>query len=273
MMLSKTQFEEIAEVAQRLWGLHLTDKKMQLVSSRLQKFLRKSPFTSVDEYLLFLQNGATDSDRLAFFDLLSTNVTSFFREMNAFHYLERELWTPLSRGNLTLPNRTIRIWSAACSTGPEPYSLGIHAHENLTPFDQWTVKIHATDLSSSALQKAQRAVYNTDMVSSLDKAMIRRHFQQGKGARAGDVRVAPHIREMVTFDQVNLMDTWRDQGPFDVVFCRNCMIYFDRDTRCQLIDRFHKVLRPGGILVIGSSETLAGSDTKFETAQPSVYVK
>ncbi|MCH8200417.1 MAG: chemotaxis protein CheR, partial [Chloroflexi bacterium] len=119
--LATSQFETIAELARERWGLNLTDRKQGLVANRLGSFLRKSPFADVAEYLDHLKRDADEEDMLVFFDLLSTNVTSFFRERQHFDYLEREFWTPLARGNITTPNRRIRIWSAACSTGPEAY--------------------------------------------------------------------------------------------------------------------------------------------------------
>jgi len=271
--LAHSQFKQISEIASELWGLHLTEKKKQLVSNRLGRFLRKSRFQNVAEYLDHLQTDADEEDKLVFFDLLSTNVTSFFREREVFNYLEREFYTPLDRGAITLPGRKIRIWSAACSTGAEPYSIAIHAYEHLSDLSSWDFKILATDLAASALQTAREAVYPHNMVEQLDKALVRRHFTREGREKDSPVRIAPHIRELVTIGRVNLMDTWPMKGPFDVVFLRNAMIYFEKHTRQRLIERMYDLLRLGGILIIGSSETLSGCKSSFRTAQPSVYVK
>lgn len=273
MTLTADQFASIQETAKQLWGLHITERKRQLVTSRLQKHLHRSRWSSVGDYLEFIAGDATEEDRLEFFDLLSTNVTSFFREPGAFDYLERELWTPLKRGNLTLPERCVRIWSAACSSGPEPYSLAIHALEHLGAKSGFRVTIDATDLASTVLAVAKRGIYRMDAVKSLDPAILKRYFQRGKGKFEGHVRVCDEVRSMVTFTRANLMEPWKAAKPYDVIFCRNCMIYFDQETRADLVSRFHGLLRPNGIFVIGSSETLTGSDAGFTTAQPAVYRK
>ncbi len=271
--LANPQFRQIAEIAKERWGLDLTDKKKQLVSNRLGKFLRKSRFDSVDDYLHHLQHEANEQDSLLFFDALSTNVTSFFREPEAFNYLERELYTPLSKGTLTLPGRKIRIWSAACSTGAEPYSLAVHATEHMTDLESWDLRILATDLASTALETARKAVYPRDMVAHLDRSLVRRHFTNVAEGANETVAVAAHIAKLVTIGQINLMDQWPFKGPFDVVFCRNVMIYFDKPTRERLVNRIYDLLRPTGVFVIGSAETLSGTQTRFRTVQPSVYVK
>ncbi|MCH8151764.1 MAG: protein-glutamate O-methyltransferase CheR [Planctomycetes bacterium] len=271
--LAPSHFEQIAEIAMGRWGLNLTDRKMQLVSNRLAKFLYKSRFNDVQEYLEHLEAEADEEDMLVFFDVLSTNVTSFFRERKHFDYLQREFYTPLAQGNLTTPGRRIRIWSAACSTGPEPYSLAIHAIDHLPDLDTWDFKILATDLSNSAIQDARRAVYPFKMVEDLDRGLLKRHFLRGRGKQAEMVRVAPHVRCLVTVGRLNLMDSWPIRGPFDVIFCRNVMIYFDKPTRQRLVVRLYDLLRGGGLLAIGSAETLSGLDSQFRTVEPSVYVK
>ena len=271
--LSSSYFAKIAEIAMDRWGLNLTDKKEQLVSNRLSKFMRKTEFEDIDSYLKHLETDADDDDLLVFFDLLSTNVTSFFREIQHFEYLEREFYTALARGKLKLPNRRIRIWSAACSTGPEPYSLAIHATKCLPDIDSWDFKILATDLSNSAIAEAEQATYPEKMIKDIDGELVKKHFLKGKGSNAEQYQVAKHIRDLVTIRRLNLIDNWPIKGPFDIIFCRNVMIYFDKPTRERLVLRMYDILRPGGILAVGSAETLSGLETKFRTVQPSVYVK
>lgn len=245
----------------------------QHVADRPAKFLRESPVEDATEYLEHLANDANEEDMLVFFDLLSTNVTSFFREREHFDYLEREFYTPLARGNTTRPGRRIRLWSAACSTGPEPYSLAMHAMQHLPNLDSWDFKILATDLSNTAIEEARIAMYPKKMLENLDGALVRKHFRRGTGSNEGMVKIAPHIRKLVTIERLNLMDPWPFRGPFDVIFCRNVMIYFDQPTRTRLLARMFELLRPGGILAVGSAETLSGLNSKFRTVQPSVYVK
>lgn len=272
-LLKKRDFKRVAEIAKTNWGLNITEKKVELVENRLRSHLRKSIFNSISEYLDHIENEADDEDRLVFFDLLSTNVTSFFRERDHFDYLEREFYTPLNRGNLTLPGRRIRIWSAACSTGPEAYSMAIHAMEHLEDLSAWDFKILATDLSNTAVEQARKAVYPEKMLEKMDKSLRSKYFTKITGKQQVSYQVTSKIREFITIARLNLMDSWSLKGPFDVIFCRNVMIYFDKNTREELVLKFYELLRPGGILTIGSAETLTGLKTPFKTAQASVYTK
>lgn len=277
--LSQQQFERVATIAQRRWGLHLPPKKMTLVSSRLATFLRGSRFPDVARYLDHLEREAGEEDMLVFFDLLSTNVTSFFRDRLHFDYLERELFTALARGNITVPGRTIRLWSAGCSTGPEAYSMAITACEYIGNTSDWQVQILATDLSNYAVGAARAGVYEARMLDDVPRDVVARHFetqhvQRGKNeAEEKGLAVRPHLREMVKVARLNLMEQWPMRGPFDVIFCRNVMIYFDGPTRERLIKRFYDILRPGGVFAVGSAETLSGINVPFRSVLPSLYVK
>jgi chemotaxis protein methyltransferase CheR len=271
--LATSQFRRIATLARERWGLCLTEKKVPLVTNRLSSFLRNSPFESVGEYLDHLEKDANEEDMLVFFDILSTNVTSFFRDRPHFDYLEREFYTPLARGKLTTPGRRIRVWSAACSTGQEPYSLAINALENLPDIESWDFKILGTDLSNFAVEQAKAGAYLADKLDGVPPELVRKHFVRGAGAAQDHYTVSPRLRSLVTVARLNLMDPWPFRGRFDVIFCRNVMIYFDAPTRRALVLRFFELLRPGGILAIGTAETLAGLDTPFSPVQASVYVR
>ncbi len=272
MNLSPNQFSQIARLARDRWGLHLTEKKISLVSSRLASFIRKSGYESVDSYLSHLEENGSEEDMLVFFDLLSTNVTSFFRDLAHFDYLEREFYTPLSRGNTTLPGREIRIWSAGCSTGCEPYSLAMNACESLSNRSEWKISILATDLSNSAVEEARAGVYERQQLEKVPNEIVRKYFRSVPG-QSGQIQVSDEIRGMVKVAQLNLMDSWPMKGPFEVIFCRNVMIYFDTTTRRDLVLRFHELLRPGGIFAVGSAETLSGLKTPFRPVQASMYTK
>lgn len=269
--LQPDQFERIASIARERWGLALAANKQSLVSNRISSFLRRSEFASINAYLEYLEHSADQEDMLVFFDLLSTNVTSFFRDQAHFDYLEREVYTPLARGNLTRPDRQLRIWSAGCSIGCEPYSLAINALDCLGPNANWDVQVLATDLSNSAVEKARRGEYDKRQVESLDGEILHRHFRRSPDGES--FTVAPHVQEIVRVARLNLMDPWPMKGPFDIIFCRNVMIYFDLPTRERLVGRFHQFLRPGGIFAVGSAETLSGLDTPFKSVQASVYRK
>jgi len=271
--LSTSQFQMIARMAHDRWGLNLPEHKRSIVTSRLTSFVRKSSYASIAQYLRHLHRNADDEDLLVFFDVLSTNVTSFFRTPAHFDFLKKELYAPLQEDCVNSSKQPLRLWSAACSTGPEPYSLAINAAESLTNADQWDVKVLATDLSNSALKEARQAVYPADAVQGLDQPLLERHFLKGSNAKKSLVKVARQIRDMVTIRRMNLLDPWPFQGLFDVIMCRNVMIYFDTQTRFDLVMRFHNQLREGGYLFIGAAETLSGTQTPFHSVGANIYQK
>jgi chemotaxis protein methyltransferase CheR len=271
--ISPDIFQRIVSIAKSRWGIHLTERKLPLVVNRLSSFLRNTgKFATIDEYVHHLEDGADEDDMLVFFDILSTNVTSFFRDPQHFHALERELYQPAIRGALPI-GRRIRIWSAACSVGCEPYSLAMQALELLPDIATWDVKILATDLSSKALAAARDGIYTDQIVERVDEPLRSKYFERVRhdGDRAWSV--CDQVRKLVVIRRLNLMDQFPFRGPFDAVFIRNVMIYFDRDTRENLVRRIAGYLRPGGILAVGSAETLSGLDVPLKPVAASVYVK
>lgn len=272
--LNKRQFQEIAAIAKERWGLDLTDKKQSLVQNRLAKMLARSDYGSIEEYLDHLRNSGTEEDMLVFFDLLSTNTTSFYREKEHFHHLEQNFYP----GIASAPRmKKIRIWSAACSNGSEPYTIGMHARECLPNIDELDFKILATDLSNKALAAARTAVYPEKAVEHLPKTIRGKYFEPRKIARGETTdmvyQVHHAVRSMVSIHQLNLMEPWPMKGPFDLIFLRNVMIYFNKETRETLVRRMHGLLRNGGLLIIGSAETLSGLDVAFRMVRPAIYVK
>lgn len=268
--LTPKQFKDIADVARARWGLNLTEGKAVLVQNRLSKHVLRSNFESVDAYLKHLKNDASEEDMLVFFDLLSTNTTSFFREMNHFHHLEKVVYPRLIR---TRPEKKLRIWSAACSSGAEPYTIAMHLHECFPDIGSWDVRILATDLSQSSIDLARAGVYPSKMIDDQPKDIVRKYFEQSGTGESATYRVRPEIRSMVSVQQLNLMDRWPMKGPFDIIFLRNVMIYFDLDIRTRLVSRMREMMTDDGTLFIGSAETLSGMDVGLKTEIPSVYVK
>ncbi len=268
--LSPKDFKRISTLVRERWGLQLTERKMPLVANRLSSFVRRSDFSTVEQYLHHLEHDASEEDMLVFFDILSTNVTSFFRDRGHFDYLEREFYTGLARGNTTTPGRRIRIWSAGCSIGCEPYSMAMNAIESLPDLDRWDFKILATDLSNFAVEQAKAGIYDAKQVSDVPRDLFKAHFVE---AGAGKFAVSQGLRKMVQVAQLNLMGDWPMRGPFDVIFCRNVMIYFDQPTRQNLVTRFYNLLRPGGVMAVGSAETLSGLQVPFKPVQASLYLK
>lgn len=263
--LRPNQFRHIAKIAKERWGLDLTEKKASLVQNRMAKHLLRSPFASLEDYLAHMGDAPTEQELLEFFDILSTNTTSFFRESRHFDYLAEHVYPDLNASH----TRRVRIWSAACSNGAEPYTIAMHAEQHLKDFASFDFKILATDLSDSALAHARRAVYEAPALDSVPKELHRTCFER----EGTSFRIADRLRRVVSFHQLNLMDAWPMKGPFDVIFLRNVMIYFDAPTRERLVNRMRDLLRPAGLLIVGSAETISGFDTDFTTVRPAIYQK
>ena len=271
--LTETTFKRIADIARRRWGLSLGERKMQLVANRLSSHLRKNGGGEIEDYVERLERNPNEEDMLVLFDILSTNVTSFFRDPAHFAHLERELYTPLAKGTLAVPGRKLRLWSAACSTGAEPYSLAMQALELLPPSSGFDVKVVATDLSNKALDGCRAATYAETQLTGLSPERRARWMTRSDTPKGPQWRVKDEVRKLVEIRRQNLVENYTGLGPFDVVFLRNVMIYFDRDTRREVVMRMHGVIRPGGILAVGSAETLSGLDVPFRPAAASVYTR
>lgn len=268
--LSDRDFGRVAAFAYDRWGLRLPIQKKGMVVNRLTKLLRGSQFGDLTAFWQHVEANATAAELLTVFDALSTNLTRFFREPGQFDFLANQFLPEVARS----PGAgKLRIWSAGCSSGCEAYTVSIVLHESLPNFARWDAKVLATDLAVTELRKAKNGVYPLETVSDVDPPMIERHFDVLRNGTAPVVSVKPHVRQPITFALLNLMEPWVMKGPFDVIFCRNVMIYFDEETRTRLVRRFTDLLRPGGMLFIGYSENLAGSHPDLERVQPSSYRK
>ena len=272
-MLTTKDFDTLARFAKAQWGLNLPEHKRQLVSSRINKHVRNTHFDSIDDLIRAVKKDSFNEQELAaLFDTLSTNVTSFFRDPTQFAYLEREFYTPLIRGMLTLPGKKVRIWSAACSTGCEPYTFAIQAAEMFKNERGWDVKILATDLDTGCVQTARQGVYPGEKSQEVEPELRARHFEAVPG-EPGVVRVCESTRSLVSVHRLNLMADWPMRGPFNVIFCRNAMIYFDEPTREKLVNRFIRLLAPGGLFAVGTSETVMGDVPGLTRVSPGMYRK
>lgn len=253
-------FKVIQSIMYRHAGIQLHDGKQELVYSRLAKRVRNLGFNRFSDYCAILNN---DKDEvLHCINSMTTNVTSFFREKHHFEFLQKELFENGS-------NKKVRIWSAGCATGEEPYSIAFSG----SAYPNIDLEIVASDLDSEVLKTAGDGVYQTRDVSDLTEQELRRWFLRGKGARRGKVRVMDHYKKMVSFLQLNLKSDWHHEEQFDVIFCRNVMIYFDSDFRSRLIDKFHQHLKPGGYLILGHSESLFGLSKHFRVAGKTIHKK
>ncbi len=269
--LTEAQFRNIATLVKDLVGINLHDGKQQLVRGRLVKRLRKLGMSTFTQYLKYVQSPAGADELTAMLDALSTNKTSFFRETSHFDYLMGTLIPRLlARGR---DHRRLRIWSAGCSSGEEPYSIAMHLLEGAKDLAGWDISILATDLSATVLAHAKDGVYETRQLGDVSPSMMSKYFTRVANEPEPCQQVAPHVRQMVQFARLNLMSDWPMRGPFDIIFCRNVMIYFDDYVRTRLVERFWDLLAPQGTLFIGHSESLTRINTEFTYVQPTVYEK
>lgn len=264
--LSSAQFKRITGLLYTHSGIRMREGKEGLVRARLTKRLRLLNLPDFDAYLEFMDRQADKTEFAEMIDALTTNKTSFLRESAHFDYLRDQVFPGLTG--------SVRIWSAGCSSGEEPYTLAMllsNAFENIASRD---VRILATDLSHRVLATAKAGTYPADLLSDVPEAWIRKYWTRRTDAAGRDVLVAsPAIRRLVHYAKLNLMEHWPMQGPFDAILCRNVMIYFDKATQQKLVERYWALLRPGGHLFVGHSESLTGMTHRFRYVQPAVYVK
>lgn len=260
-------FDFLRTMVNEQTGIVLSEAKRDLLYGRLTKRLRQLGLESFADYCQLLQSGdRTEMEHLV--NAMTTNLTMFFRENHHFEYLADTLLPALL--NTKAQSRRLRLWSAGCSTGEEPYSIAMVCKEVL-PATGWDVKILATDIDSNVLATAQRGIYTAERVQGIAPARLHCWFLQGKGSQAGAVRVVPELQALISFRPLNLMQPWPVRGPFDVIFCRNVVIYFDKDTQRQLFDRFAHVLDPHGTLFVGHSESLFKVTERFELLGKTIY--
>lgn len=263
--LSQHDFDQISELAFQTAGIDLKDGKQELVQARLGKKIREGKFGSFKEYYQHVVADKTGDELIALLDALTTNFTSFLREPAHFDFLRKTI----------LPNLhgQIRIWSAACSTGEEPFTIAFSILEELGMTALSRISILASDISSRALAKAGRAAYLAERFTECPPDWPRKYMLRGSGTSEGWYLIKPAIRRLIDFRRLNLMDTFHPPQLFQVIFCRNVMIYFNKETQAQLVNRFAGCLQPGGYLLIGHSESLTGLKHPYEYIKPAVYRK
>jgi chemotaxis protein methyltransferase CheR len=245
-------FAALRQLVKELTGINLTDQKRELVYGRLSRRLRALGLVSFRDYRELIKSDRGELVQLI--NAITTNLTAFFREAHHFTYLREQVLRPLAEN--ARGKRRVRIWSAGCSTGEEPYSIAMSVLEALPDVARWDVRILATDLDSDVLERARRGVYSPERLRDLDPALIERYFTQVQEPRGPAYRVAPALGSMITFKQLNLMHPLPMKGPLDAIFCRNVVIYFDKDTQRDLFARVANLQASGAMLFLGHSETL-----------------
>jgi len=255
-------FERVRALIHQRAGIALADSKQEMVYSRLARRLRATGIQSFETYLDTLERGHRDDEWEAFTNALTTNLTSFFRESHHF---------PILAEHVRKIREPIKIWCSASSTGEEPYSIAMtlcEAFNTLTP----PAQVIATDIDTNVLTTAQNGVYPLDRVEKMAPERVRRFFLKGKGQHEGLVRVRPELSQLVTFKQLNLLSgDWPVTGPFDAVFCRNVMIYFDKPTQGKILARFAPLMKPDALLFAGHSENFLYVSNLFRLRGKTVY--
>ena len=268
---SDREFAQLAAFVEREAGLHLAPAKKPLLASRLLGRLRELALPTYGAYHRLVEQDA--DERVRMIDALCTNETHFFREPHHFDFLARAVYPQLVEGaRRGGRDRRLRVWSAGCSTGEEPYSVAISAVAALP--EGWQVEVLASDLSTRALARAEDAVYPAERLAEVPAHLRRRFFLRGVGPQAGRIRVAPEGRAPVRFARLNLADAaWDVPADRDLILCRNVLIYFRPELRARVIERLVAHLRPGGWLLLGHAESLPSSALPLRTRQPTVYQK
>jgi len=265
--LTAHEFETVRRLAYDKFGLDLKQGKEQLVSARLGKKIREGNFRSFRDYLNSVLADSTGESLIALIDALTTNFTSFFREQVHFEFLANKALPALRDRD------TLEIWSAACSTGEEPYSLACTLLDALAGAPRPRVRITASDISTRALDAARAAVYSAERFHGLPTQWLRKYLLRGQGDWAGYYRVKPEIRNLIEFRRLNLIEAISHPRPFPLIFCRNVMIYFDKPTQEVVVNKLADWLEPGGYLFVGHAESLSGVRHSLQYVQPAVYRK
>ncbi|MCP3671403.1 MAG: protein-glutamate O-methyltransferase CheR [Gammaproteobacteria bacterium] len=264
-------FRFLRNIVSRHTGIVVADKKEDMFYSRLARRVRSLGFDSFKQYCDLIKNdvGGTEITMLA--NAITTNLTSFFREDHHFQYLSNTVLPELAK--TATAGRRLRVWSAGCSTGEEPYSIAITICDSELPVSGWDVRILATDVNSEVLAHAVEGIYSMDRIEGVDRKLLQQWFLKGKGSRKGGVRVKPEVCRLIDFAELNLVSAWCLPEPVDFVFCRNVIIYFNKQFKRLLVDRIADNLKDDGYLFLGHSESLFMVSERFELVGNTVYRK
>jgi len=268
---SEKDFAPIVAFLRAQIGITLEPHRMGLLQARLRSRLQASGFPSFHQfYERVLKADPTGAGMQLLIDLSTVNHTAFFREPGHFTFLSERVAGSLKEA----PGSPVRIWSAGCSSGQEPFSMAMVLAETIPGLSPQRVEIWASDLSREVLEAAARAIYNARDVQGVTPARLRRFFLRGHGPRSGSYRVVPEIRDLVKFRHLDLRSSsWAMPGDFHIIFCRNVSIYFAEDERMDLLNRLAQHLRPGGWLAMGNGEILPGVPSSLRKQSPSIYRK
>ncbi len=267
--ITPSEFRQLAEFIKTNFGVNLKEEKQLLISGRLQEILSKNGFSSFSEYYQYVVEDRTGEAMKVLLDRVTTHHTFFMRESDHFYFF-RDKILPYFKQHII--DHDLRIWSAGCSTGEEPYTLAMFIDEFLGAEKMfWDTKILATDLSNDVLETAKKGVYKKESLNAMPAEWVSKYFTRLSADRS---ELVDRIKNEVIFRPFNLMEPiYPFRKKFHVIFCRNVMIYFDAETKNNLVNKFYDFLEPGGYLIIGHSESLDRTKTRFKYVMPAVYRK
>ena len=275
LIITDREFQQFRTLVRQHAGIALGDTKRQLVCSRLGRRLRHYGYTTFSQYYRHLMEDDPDGQELVrMINAITTNKTEFFREAHHFAFLRSVVLPGLAEANRGAAPRRLRIWSAGCSSGEEPFSIALTMMAALPDVWSWDARILASDIDTDMLARGEKGVYPVEQIAHVPPTMVQEQFLRGKGTREGLVCIRPAPRRLVSFRRINLQDEpWPIRTTFDAIFCRNVIIYFDRALQQRLIARFIDLLKPGGYLFLGHAESLLGMGLGLTYVGNTVYQK
>jgi chemotaxis protein methyltransferase CheR len=267
-------FTKFRDLIYREAGIALTDMKKALLIGRLAGRLRELGLPSLESYYALVSDPAAADERKLMLDRICTNETQFFRDARQFQYLEERVFPVLEGRAAAGQPKRVRAWSAACSTGEEPYSLAMSLLGRFPPESGWQMEVVATDLSTKVLRAAQAALWPIEKAGDIPVRHRKAFMLRGTGTQTGKMKAGPEIRRVVSFDRLNLNDDiYPVKGPFDFIFCRNVLIYFDLPSKTRVVTKLLDHLAPDGYLFLGFAETATGLNDQLISVGPNVYAR
>jgi len=265
---TQDDFNFLRNVVKKETGIISDEGKYTMYYSRLSRRLRKLKLPDFAAYREYLASN-TQAEGIELVNAVTTNLTAFYREEHHFDFLVNTIVAEKIKNN----DKVLRIWSAACSTGEEPYSIAMSLLDTIKDIKSWDIRIYATDIDSNVVKTAKTGVYSLERVDSLDVKQVKTHMKKGSGNNAGFIKMNDDVKSLIRFNQLNLLKPWPLKEKMDVIFCRNVVIYFDMETKISLVKRFHDQLKTKGYLIMGHSESLHGVSESYTLLGKTVYQK
>ncbi|MFC1523559.1 CheR family methyltransferase [Thermodesulfobacteriota bacterium] len=273
--MSDQVFQRFSSFVYKTVGIKMPPVKKTMLQARLSKRVRRLGFADFEEYSRFVFDaGEGNNEMSAMIDIITTNKTDFFREANHFNYLVESALPALGFSSNLRPTRDLRVWSAGCSSGQEPYTLAIVLNEYLSRVPGFGYSITASDICTEVLKKAVLGIYDEDAIDMLPVTLRKKYFLKGRNGQRNLVRIIPKLRQTIRFKRLNFMDdAYGFLEKMDIIFCRNVLIYFDAETQNNVLNRLCDHLHSGGYLFLGHSETLNGFSLPVKQVAPTIYRK